>query len=292
MANAVLNVMGALGAVLFGVVGRLLITQRGEEPVFTRCIFFVIGVMLLGTLGFFFLVRENRFAEEVRLLNQRLGLIDEKTSCEDTTPTALSPEERKSLLLILCTVFFVYMGYNGFHTHYTNYLVSHLRRPASWTGPYLLEVGLGLLMMVPAAFVTARIGRRRSCRIGMAACVIGYFGASSVSPERPEMLYLWFFIAAIGFPLFGINLGPMVLELSKDRDSGRYMGYYYVAVTGAQILTPTLASLSINAFGYAVIGIYGGVCTAVALCASLFIRCGDVKLSFRQALEDAAAPED
>ena len=39
----------------------------------------------------------------------------------------------------------------------------------------------------------------------------------------------------MGFPLFGINLGPMVLELGNDADAGRFMGYYYMAVTVAQI---------------------------------------------------------
>ena len=106
------------------------------------------------------------------------------------------------------------------------------------------------------------------------------------------MIYLWFFIAAVGFPLFGINLGPMVLELSRDRDSGRYMGYYYVAVTTAQIVTPTLASLFINHYGYRIIGVYSACCTAMSFCAFLFVRHGDVKTSFKQAFQDAAAIEE
>ena len=291
LANAVLNLVGGLGAVLFGVVGHLLITQRGGEPVFTRCVTFVILAILLTSAAYFLLVRENRFVEEVRQKNTELGLLDEKTD-DRVGKTALSPAEKKSLLLILFAVFFVYMGYNGFHTHYTNYLVSHLRKPASWTGPYLLEAGLGMTMMIPSAFVSAKIGRKKSCRIGMAACVVGFFGLSSVSPENPDMIYLWFFIAAVGFPLFGINLGPMVLELSRDRDSGRYMGYYYVAVTTAQIVTPTLASLFINHYGYRIIGVYSACCTAMSFCAFLFVRHGDVKTSFKQAFQDAAAIEE
>ena len=51
------------------------------------------------------------------------GLIDEKTDTVRKTPVRLTPAERRSLLLILGSVLFIYMGYNGFHTHYTNYLV-------------------------------------------------------------------------------------------------------------------------------------------------------------------------
>ena len=122
--------------------------------------------------------------------------------------------------------------------------------------------------------------------------VIGYFGVSTVTRAHPESIYLWFLIAAMGFPLFAINLGPMVLELGRDSDSGRYMGYYYAAVTGAQIVTPTLASLFINAWGYRVIGIYGAACTALALLAMLPVRHGDVKLSFLRAFQDSTAVDD
>ncbi|MBQ3268818.1 MAG: MFS transporter [Clostridia bacterium] len=292
MANAILNVMAGIAGVLFGVVGHLLIAERGDVPVFSDCLLFVILTMVAATLAYLATVRENRFVEEVRRENERLGLIDEKTDCADRAPTRLTRAERRSLLLILCSVLFIYMGYNGFHTHYTNYLVSYLQQSASWTGPYLLEVGVGMLMMIPAAFITARLNRQKSCLVGMAACVIGYLGVSTVTRERPESIYLWFLIAAIGFPMFAINLGPMVLEMGKDSDAGRFMGYYYAAVTGAQIVTPTLASLFINAWGYRVIGVYGAACTAIAFCAMLLVKHGNVKLTFRETFRDAAAIDD
>ena len=84
----------------------------------------------------------------------------------------------------------------------------------------------------------------------------------------------------------------MVLELGKDSDAGRYMGYYYAAVTGAQIITPTLASLFINVHGYGVIGIYGAVCTAAAFLMMVSVRHGDVKPDFLRALKDASAVDD
>ena len=292
MANAVLNLVGGLAGVLFGVVGHMLIRQQDAVPKFTVCMFFVMFSIMLAVAVYLLFARENRFVEEVQEENRILGLIDEKTDNSDLEITKLTASEMRSLLLILCTVFFVYMGYNGFQTHYTNYLVTYLQQPASWTGPYLLEVGIGMLMMIPAAFITAKIGRKKSTLFGIGACAIAYFGLSFVTAELPELIYLWFLIAAIGFPLFGINLGPMVLELGKDSDSGRYMGYYYIAVTGAQIITPTLASLFINAKGYRIIGVYSAVCTLLAFCAFLTVRHGDVRMSFRQAFENASAVED
>ena len=291
-ANAVLNLVGGIAGVLFGVVGHMLIGERNGEPVFTRCLAFVVLAILTATAVYLAFVRENRFCREVEEQNRALGLMDEKTDSSRSAPTKLTPGETTSLLLILFAVFFVYMGYNGFHTHYTNYLLAHLGKSAAWTGPYLLEVSVGMVMMLPAAFITARLGRKKSCLIGMAACVIGFLGFTTVTRAQPNAIYLWFLLAALGFPLFGINLGPMVLELGNDADSGRFMGYYYMAVTGAQIATPTLASLFINRFGYRVIGAYGAVCTALALLAFLRVRHGDVKPSFLKAFEDSSSVED
>ncbi len=286
-ANAVLNLMGALGGVLFGLGGKSLIAGSGEKPVFTACMYFVLIVMAAATLLYLLLVRENDFAEDVRRQNEALGLIDEKTDADDQTPTRLTAPERKSLWLILSAVFFTYVSYNGFHTHYTNWLVSCLKQNASWTAPYLTEVVLAVLMMIPAAFVTTRLGRKRSCLVGALMCSVGYFGTSLVRPETVDTIFIWFVIAAVGFPLFGINFGPMVLELGKDRDAGRYLGYYYIAATAAQIVTPTLASLFINRRGYGVIGIYSAAFSALAFLALLPVRHGDVKPRMSKAVEDA-----
>ena len=288
-ANAVLNLMGALAGVLFGLAGRKLIHHEGSALSFTDCMYFVLVCIAAATAVFLLAVRENALVAKVRQQNLRLGLIDEKTDTADPAPTKLSPAEKRSFLLILISVFLVYMSYNGFHTHYTNYLVTHLQQPASWTGPYLLEVSVGMLMMIPAAFITSRLGRRNSCMIGTILCAIGYFGTSLVTPENVNTIYLWFIIAAVGFPLFGINLGPMILEIGKDKDTGRFMGYYYIATISAQIVTPTLASLFINHWGYGVIGFYGAVFTLLACFMLIPVRHGDVRPSFLHAIDDSVS---
>ena len=286
-ANAVLNLMGALASVAFGLVGRSLIREAKGLPVFDDCTLFVILGVAAAIALYWLLVRERAFVAQTEEANRRFGLIDEKTDTADNSRTRLTPGEKKSFALILLATFCIYAAYNGFHTHYTNYLVQYLGQSASWMGPYLLEVILATLMMLPAAFITAHLGRRGSCLLGAALCVLGFCGVSLVTPARPQLLYLWFFIAAVGFPLIGINLGPMVLELGKDRDSGRFMSYYYIATTAAQIVTPTLASLFINRGGYRVIGVYGGIFNALAFVCCLLTRHGDVRPPLSSAVEDA-----
>ena len=286
-ANAVLNLMGAIAGVLFGLAGRRLIHHRGSALLFTDCMHFVLVIIAAATIVFLLTVRENRLVKNVRQQNRLLGLLDDKTDATDITPTKLSAGEKKSFWLILMSVFFIYMAYNGFHTHYTNYLVTHLYQSASWTGPYLLEVAVGMLMMIPAAILTSYLGRRKSCLIGTILCAVGYFGTSLITPKNVNAIYLWFFIAAIGFPLFSINLGPMILEIGKDSDAGRFMGYYYIATVSAQIITPTLASFFINRWGYGVIGFYGAAFTMLAYLMLIPVRHGDIRPSHLHAIEDS-----
>ena len=93
-ANAVLNLMGALAGVLFGLAGRRMIRQEGSIPVFTGCMYFVIAVMAAATLLYLLTVRENALVAGVEKLNGQLGLIDEKTDAADLTRTKLLPAER------------------------------------------------------------------------------------------------------------------------------------------------------------------------------------------------------
>ena len=98
MANAVLNLMAGIGAVLFGAAGSRLIITQGDIPVFTKCLWFVFLSMLIATAIYFLFVRENRFVCEVEMKNQELGLIDERTDTSDKSRTRLTKSERRSLL--------------------------------------------------------------------------------------------------------------------------------------------------------------------------------------------------
>lgn len=291
-ANAVLNLMGALAGVLFSILGKRMISSINGVPVFTKCIYFAILVMVVTTVIYFLLMRENKFVAHVQEQNKLLGLVDSRTDTSNKELTKLTPAEKKSLFFILGAVFMAYMGYNGYNTHYTNYLVTYLEQDASWTTPYLLRVLLAMINMIPAAAIASRIGRRKSCIIGALICIIGYGGSFFATPDSASSLYIWSIIISIGFPMVSINLGPMVLELGKDCDSGRYMGYYYVATTVAQIITPMIASLFISAISYKIIGMYAAFFFVLLVACCFFVRHGDAKPILADAVNDAVSSDD
>jgi len=146
--------------------------------------------------------------------------------------------------------------------------------------------------MVPAAVVASRIGRKKSAIVGSAIYFIGLLGSFTVTPEKANMLYIWFFIMSVGFPLVSINLGPMAVELAKDSDNGRYMGYYYIATIVAQIISPTLASFFITAFGFRIISAYAAVAVLIGFVISFFIKHGDAKPLTKNAVEAVISDND
>lgn len=284
-ANAMLNLLGGLAGVTFALLGRALLT-RG----LSTTISFVIVSMVISTAIYLILFRENKTVAGIQKEIEALGIGDEKTVAKDEHITKLTKPEFKSLLAILGVVVLMYMGYNAFSTHYSNYLTKFLMQDASWTTPLLVRILLVLFFTFPAAAIASKIGRKKTALFGLIIVTIAFLGLSTVVEANVNMLYLWFVVFSIGFPMVAVNVGPMVLELAKDRDSGRYMGYYYIAATIAQILTPTLASVFIETlgFGYGSISYYSAFFFALAAVCSIVIKHGDVKPVLKEALGQAS----
>ena len=91
-------------------------------------------------------------------------------------------------------------------------------------------------------------------------------------------MYILFAVAGIGWATINVNSFPMVVELSKNSDIGKYTGFYYTASMAAQIATPILSGAVMDLAGnmyplfpYAAIFVIGSFITM------LFVKHGDSK---------------
>ena len=85
-----------------------------------------------------------------------------------------------------------------------------------------------------------------------------------------------FALAGIGWATINVNSFPMVVELSRGGDVGKYTGFYYTASMLAQTVTPVLSGLFLDIrmtllFPYATVFVLGSFVTM------LFVRHGDSK---------------
>jgi len=86
-------------------------------------------------------------------------------------------------------------------------------------------------------------------------------------------------VAGFGWVLTGVNAYPMVVELSKGNNVGKYTGYYYMASMGAQILTPILSGLLMDnsMLGRLILFPYATVFATIALIVLMFVHHGDTQ---------------
>lgn len=255
-ANAIINLMGYLGGIFSTIVMMLLLkstTNEAGESVYSDQqsflpVYLVIaGFMLAAVLVLVLTVRENRILAEVSVLDE-----SEETSAPDGK---LSRPVRRSLVLILLSVFLWYMAYNAVTTAFSRYCVEQWNVDLGTSSGYLLTATVAAIAaFVPLGFLSSKVGRKKSVLLGIALMTICYAVAILFTQETP-LMYLVFALVGIGWAAINVNSFPMVVEMCSGSDIGKYTGLYYTFSMAAQIVTPLLSGLLIDrlGFGYAVL---------------------------------------
>ena len=105
-------------------------------------------------------------------------------------------------------------------------------------------------------------------------------------------MYLLFSLAGIGWATINVNSFPMVVELVKNGDVGKYTGFYYTASMSAQIVTPILSGFLIDKIGWHVFFPYAAIFAGCAFVTMFFVKHGDSRPEAQGALESLAGADD
>ena len=85
-------------------------------------------------------------------------------------------------------------------------------------------------------------------------------------------------LAGIGWATINVNSYPMIVEMAKGNNVGKYTGYYYSASMFAQILTPIVSGVIMDLTGtMTVLFPYCAIFVALAFCTMIFVKHGDSK---------------
>jgi MFS family permease len=91
-------------------------------------------------------------------------------------------------------------------------------------------------------------------------------------------MYVLFALAGIGWATINVNSFPMVVELAKESDVGKYTGWYYTASMSAQVLTPILSGAIMDLAGNMLpLFPYASICVALAFITMILVKHGDSK---------------
>lgn len=91
-------------------------------------------------------------------------------------------------------------------------------------------------------------------------------------------MYVLFALAGVGWATINVNSFPMVVELAKDSDVGKYTGWYYTASMSAQVLTPILSGAIMDVVNSMLpLFPYACICVSLAFVTMLMVKHGDSK---------------
>ncbi|MFA5007348.1 MAG: MFS transporter, partial [Candidatus Izemoplasmatales bacterium] len=276
-ANAIINLMGTFGGILsIALLGIFGLSNRSYVDYTSG--FVTVGVLMLVFLALFlWKVKEPALVAEKEADDIKYGLTEEDEVKEShETIQDLSREKRNSLYLILFSVFLWFIGYNAVTTKLSDYAPKVLGM--GYSLPLLIAQGAALVAFVPIGFLATKIGRRKTILIGITILSICFGSVYFITETTSSLMYVIFAMTGIGWATINVNSYPMVVELSKGSNVGKYTGYYYTFSMAAQILTPILSGILMDVWGRKVLFPYATLFVAAAFITMFFVKHGDAKI--------------
>ena len=279
-ANAIINLTGTAGGLLVLVLGMVFATSKNQYMQYTGYFTAVVAIMLVGFIVFLLSVKENKWAQEMNEQTISLGLEKEQEAFEGNGK--LSKEQIRSLMLILASVALWYIGYNSITSKYSVYATNILGFDFNLT--LIIAQAAAIVSYIPVGIIASKLGRRKTILCGVVILATAFFVGNFITPETPEVImYPIFILAGIGWATINVNSFPMVVELAKSGNVGKYTGYYYTASMSAQIVAPILSGFLYDLIGMRyVFFAFGTVFVALAFITMFFVRHGDAQIIERK----------
>lgn len=268
-ANAIINLLGTLGAVYSLVMIKVLV-GKGDTPNY-QPLFMAVGILMaVSVIILFITIKEKKLRKE-------LGIEDEVEAEKEEKKQKLAPDMQKSLILILLSVSFWFMAYNAVTTAFSRYATTVWNvQGGGYADCLMVATVSAVISYLPIGAISARIGRKRTIQMGiilLGACflIAGFYNDYHVSMN--------FFFALIGFAWasIGVNSLPMVVEICSAGNVGKYTGYYYTFSMSAQVLTPIMSGFLLEHVSYRTLFPYAVVFCVLAFVTFSMVKHGDSK---------------
>ncbi|NLZ61379.1 MAG: SLC45 family MFS transporter [Acholeplasmataceae bacterium] len=272
-ANAIINLMGTIGGL---VVLVLLMVFKLDKLSYVKYYpaFISVGVLMLIFLGvFLWKVKEPKLVKEKEAAEAKFGLTEKEAPKK--AKEELPKEKKLSLYLILASVFLWFFGYNAVTSKFADYAPKVLEM--GYSLPLMVAYGTALVAFIPIGIVATKIGRRKTILIGITILTICFGVAVFLTPKVAWLMYGIFGLTGIGWATINVNSYPMVVELSKNSNVGKYTGYYYTFSMAAQILTPIISGMLMDSIGRKALFPYAAIFVAIAFITMFMVKHGDAQ---------------
>lgn len=275
--NAIINLMGAVGAVISLALIKFLVPKEGKPDYFP--IFAIVaGIMVTAVVVLVLTIRENALVNEM-----------EETGGYESTEAELNEELSKgkkmpkdilkSLIFMLLCIGFFFVGYNAITTFFSLFMTNHLGTKGGDFASYLMVATISsVVAYIPSGAIATKLGRKKAIMLGLGVMALCFLSMSFVKTAGMFMIP-FFVIIGFGYACVIVNTLPIIWEMSKGSDIGKYTGFYYTASMTAQIVTPTVAGFLIEKVfkSYAVLFPYALCAMIISFLMLLNVKHGDSK---------------
>ena len=285
-ANAIINLMGAVGGILYLLITRFLYSTKSDHYISYLPLFLIVGGIMAAAVAILML-----FVNEPKLAAQQKRYEDAHPEENPVTEAgkALPPDVRRSLTFLLISICLWFIGYNGVTTWFSVYAqnIWHMSLGQANTCLTIATAG-AILSYIPTGNLAGKIGRRKTIRLGtllLGGSFAAAFLYTLLRDEFHPVLYLLFMVVGLAWAAIGVNSLPMVVEMCSGADVGKFTGLYYTFSMSAQIVTPIVAGWLMRNVDYKALFPYAAI-FALASCFTMgFVRHGDSAAPVKKGLE-------
>ncbi len=271
-ANAVINLMGAVGGVYALIMIKLLV-GAGERPDYLPLFISIGGLMMVAVAVLFATVKEKRIAEEIKKQGAESG--EGKEDRAVPQKTAMPKEVKRSMIFLLISIFLWFTAYNAVTTAFSRYtrVVWHMEG-GSFADCLMVATVAAICSYIPIGNIASRVGRKKTILAGIALMSLCYFAAVFVGAYHP-LVNIAFAAIGVGWAAINVNSYPMIVEMSKGCDIGKFTGTYYTFSMAAQIFTPVLSGFLLENVSYRTLFPYAFLFSILAFVTMIQVHHGD-----------------
>ena len=276
-ANAIINLMGTVGGVYTLLMIKFLVhtPTDGFLTNYMPMALSIVAIMVISVGVLYITVPENKCMKEVEQED-----MEDKVEAEAkaTAGKKMPPEVKRSMIFLLLSVFFWFTAYNAVTTAFSRYVeqVWNLHN-GEYADCLMVGTVAAVLAYLPIGNISQKIGRKKMIFFGIVLMAVSYLLAV-FAVQYAFWVNILFAFVGIGWASINVNSYPMVVEMSRAGDIGKFTGLYYTFSMAAQVFTPIASGFLLEHVSYQTLFPYSAFFMVVAGVTMLMVKHGDIEI--------------
>ena len=286
--NAVINLMGAVGGVYTLIMIKLLV-GNGERPDYSPLFVSVAALMVIAVGILLLTINEKKVKEKVTAegleYEESAGVTamdeDKEEALEGVggagKKAAMPREVKRSMAFLLASIFFWFTAYNAVTTAFSRYTkVVWKLEGGGFADCLMVATAAAIISYIPIGNISSKAGRKKTIMGGVVLMGLCYFAAIFAGTYHP-VINIAFALIGIAWAAINVNSYPMIVEMSKGCDIGKFTGTYYTFSMTAQIFTPVLSGFLLENISYRTLFPYALIFSVLAFLTMTQVHHGDTR---------------